>query len=324
METRNNLLCWIITEGMMGTQNQCVALAQTAGFSDPVIKKVKLRQPWKSFTPYLRAFSPAALAPDSDALNGPWPDVIIASGRKAIAPSLWIKKQNKGKTVLVIVQSPVVKDKNFDLVVAPHHDNYQAPNAIAVTGALSHLTAAKLEKAYNDFPQFAQLPSPRVAVLIGGTSRTHQFTPAVADRLIAQLKDLQQKGHGLMITASRRTPEDLSKKMQDALRAPGTDFWDGTGANPFQGYMAHADVIIVTEDSVSMACEAISTGKPTYIIKLEGGSPRFKRFHDYIVSKGYCRWFDGKVETWNYTKPADLENAAARIDQLLVKNKNAA
>ena len=156
-------VCWILTEGMIGTQNQCLALAQANGFSQPVIKKIGLRQPLRAITPHIRFFHPVFLTATSDPLTGPWPDVLIASGRKAIAAALWVKKQSGGKTVLVIVQSPVIKDKNFDLVLAPRHDNYNAPNAMPITGALSHITPAKLADAQNAIPALQDLPQPRVA-----------------------------------------------------------------------------------------------------------------------------------------------------------------
>ena len=312
--------CWVMnSENLIGTKNQCVALAHAAGFAEPEIKTIILKAPLSWVTPYLRSFCPTALAANSSPLTAPWPELLIVGGRKSIAAALWVKRQSGNRTKLVVVLSPVIKDKNFDLVVVPVHDQYKAANAMDMTGALSVVDPVKLEAGRIAFPQLANLPQPRIAVLIGGTSSTYQFTPAVAERLTKQLKALQAQNYGLMITASRRTPANLSEQMQADLKHPGTDFWDGTGANPFQAYLAYSDVILATEDSVSMACEAISTGKPVYIIKLEGGSTRFKRFHDYIVSKGYARWFDGVIEHWSYTPPTDLADAAARVKILLQK-----
>jgi mitochondrial fission protein ELM1 len=320
MENKKTPLCWILTEGLIGTQNQCLALSQALGCYHPLIKKIALRQPWKLFTPFIRAFHPVALTADSDSLRPTtgqaWPDILIASGRKAIAAALWIKRQSRNKTILVIVQNPVIKDKNFDLVLALRHDQYDAPNAMAISGALSHLTPAKLEIAKNQFPELGYYPQPRIAVLIGGTSRAHRLTKEICDQLIHDLLNLQKNKCSLFITASRRTPLPLLMDLRHALRGPEILFWDGDGPNPYQAYLAHADIILVTEDSVSMASEAISTGKPIYIIKMEGGSPRFKRFHDYIVEQGYARWFEGKTEFWRYEPPADLVNAAARVKQI--------
>lgn len=306
--------CWILTEtGLRGTENQCIALAEAAGLS-PEIKRIRLKQPWKTVTPWIKQFSPAALTQDSSELAAPWPDVLIASGRKAIAPALWVKRQSGGKTRLVIIQSPVIKSKEFDLVIVPQHDRYEGKNVLQITGALSLVTPEKLAAAKMEWASaLSALPSPRIALLIGGTSRTHELTKEVADKLIADLQQLQQQGYSLMITASRRTPHTIQHKMRHSLQHPATFFWNGLGDNPYQGFLAWADAILVTEDSVSMASEAISTGKPVYIIKLEGGSARFKRFHDHLISQHYARWFEGKVESWGYTPPDDLKIAAHRL-----------
>ena len=297
--------CWILTEkGLKGTENQCIALARAAGL-DYTLKQIRLKNPWKFFTPWIRHFTPKALTADSDTLNGPFPDIVIASGRKAIAPGLWIKRQSGGKTRLVIVQSPVIKDTLFDLVIVPRHDNYHAPNAMQVTGALSLVNADTLAQAKQEWTSLDALPQPRIAVLIGGNSRTHQLTQAVADRLIAQLQTLLDQGDSLMITASRRTAPEIQDKLRASLNGQ-VHFYDGTGPNPYQGYLVWADAILVTEDSVSMACEAISTGKPVYIIPLQGGSDRFRAFHGYLYQQGYARPFDGRIEAFTYRSPNDL------------------
>ncbi len=329
-----NTSCWILVEkGLKGTENQCIALAQAAGLSYTV-KGIKLKQPWKTVTPWIRHFSPAALSDEGDALDAPWPDIVIASGRKAIAPALWIKKQSGGKTKLVVVQNPVIGNRNIDLVIAPKHDRVQGDNVLEITGALSVITPDILNAARAQWRErLEKYPSPRIAVLIGGNSRTHKMTMAVTQKLVAQLKPVANT-HSLLITASRRTPEEmkeivmagLTRHPQEIQRKDGgseaamTDrvfFWDNTGDNPYRGFLAWADALIVTEDSVSMACEAVATGKPVYIIPMEDGSPRFRRFHDLLVDRGYARWFDGKIESWAYTPPDDLSRAAKTLKSLI-------
>jgi mitochondrial fission protein ELM1 len=312
--------CWILTEqGLKGTENQCIALAQAAGF-DYELKTVKLKNPWKFLTPFIRAFSPKALAPGSSELAAPWPDILIASGRKAIAPALWVKQQSGGKTKLVIIQSPVIKDKNFDLVIVPQHDEYDGENVLKITGALSLVTSETLAAAKAEFgPQLEQLSTPRIAVLIGGNSRTHKITPQIARLLVMQLKKLLQQNFSLMVTASRRTPSEIQDQLRKELIGPQIAFYAGDGPNPYQAYLAWADAILVTEDSVSMACEAISTGKPVYIIRLSGGSKRFKRFHDHLAAQSYARWFTGQVNDFAYVPPNDLKAAVAKIGDLFNK-----
>lgn len=308
--------CWVLTEGMIGTQNQCVALAQAAGL-EPEIKVVKLKQPWKTVTPWISHFSPAALATGSSELAAPWPDIVIASGRKAIAPALWIKKQSGNKTKLVIVQSPVIKNRNFDLVIVPRHDLYDAPNALAITGALSLITPPVLLDAKEEWRDIlGTLKSPRIGVLIGGNSRTHKMTESVTKMLAMQLQNLLPH-YSLMITASRRTPQAYQDYLRRQVTGENVFFWDGDGNNPYRGILAWADALIVTEDSVSMASEAISTGKPVYILKMTGGSARFARFHNHLIQNNYAQWFKGVLDPWGYIPPDDLANATKAVTNLL-------
>jgi mitochondrial fission protein ELM1 len=158
------------------------------------------------------------------------------------------------------------------------------------------------------------LPQPRVAVLIGGNSRAHKMTPYVAGMLGGMLHKLNAS---LMITCSRRTGVDNERMLRATLSGPKTYFWDGTGESPYFALLGFADYIIVTEDSVSMASEALSTGKPVYIAPLEGGGRRLDRFHKLLQEQGYTRPFMGLLEEWSYTPPHDTMKAADEIRRRL-------
>lgn len=305
--------CWIVTEGLLGTENQCRGLAEALGLN-PVIKRVTLRAPWRQLSPWLRFGHGCALAAGSDSIDPPYPDLLIASGRKAIGVALHIKKKSGGKTFLVQVQDPRIDPKNFDLVVVPQHDPARGANVIVTKGAMHRVTADKITAEMAKFPQLAQLPGPRVAVLIGGNSQAHRMTADVTARLIADLKKLDAS---LMVTASRRTGEDNAKALRAALQGPRTFFWDGTGENPYFALLGYADVIIVTEDSVSMTSEALSTGKPVYTAALEGGGKRLDLFHKLLQEQGYTRAFGGSLETWSYDPPHDTLKVAREIRQRL-------
>src|SRR5688500_14293031 len=116
--------CWIVTEaGLTGTENQCRGVAAALG-REPAIKRIGLRQPWKSLSPWLGlecglAFTGDSLRPAPDA---DWPDSLIAAGRKSIAASRYIKKESGGRTFTVQLQHPRVSPRHFDLVALPAHD----------------------------------------------------------------------------------------------------------------------------------------------------------------------------------------------------------
>ena len=45
--------CWIITEGIAGTENQCLGVAENLNV-DIEIKRIKLNEPWNSLSPYIK------------------------------------------------------------------------------------------------------------------------------------------------------------------------------------------------------------------------------------------------------------------------------
>lgn len=311
--------CWIITEGIAGTENQCLGLAEALGIS-AVVKRVKLRAPWKQLSPYFRIANHWALDPAGDSIDPPYPDLVIASGRKSIAPALAVKKLSGGKTIIVQIQDPRISPKHFDLVIVPQHDPTRGENVMTTIGALHRVTPEKLERDASAFPALAHLPGPRIAVLIGGNSKSHKMTSSVTSDLCDKLLELKNNtGGSLMVTASRRTGLENRLMLQDRLSGDNIFFWDGTGANPYFAFLHYADAIVVTNDSVSMASEALETGKPTYVYALPGGGGRLDVFHELLLKQGFTRRFDGRLESWTYVAPHDTLAAASAVQRLLQK-----
>ena len=303
--------CWIVTEGMAGTENQCLGVAESLGVQADV-RRVTLRQPWKSLSPFLGCESAATFSPP---LLPPWPDLLIASGRKSIAASRYIKKASGGKTFTVQIQDPRIDPKHFDLVAVPEHDRTRGENVIVTTAAPNRITDLRLTKARNDFaPLFAMMPSPHIAVLLGGNSKTHTITPARMEELGAQLAKLQGS---LMITASRRTTEEQKAAFLEGLGDHPHWFWDGTGENPYMGMLAWADYVLVTADSVSMLSDAATTGKPVYMIAMDGNSNKFDKFHQNMLNRGVIRRFTGTLEHWSYEPLRDSQRIAQEIQKLM-------
>ncbi|TVQ82880.1 MAG: hypothetical protein EA357_07895 [Micavibrio sp.] len=319
-----NISCWVVGEGLAGTENQCLGIADALGLV-PEVKRVRLRLPWRLLSPYLRCGHPWAFSKEGAAIAPPWPDLVIASGRKSIAAALHIKKQSGGETLIVQVQDPRIDPKHFDLVTVPQHDPARGENVIVTTGALHRVTPEKLGREAQKFPELHKLPAPRIAVMIGGDSRAHRLTEARGATLAAQLKTLAQKNGGMMVTVSRRTPFPCLALLQNTLKdMPNVYFWDGRDANPYFAFLELADWILVTEDSVSMTSEAVSTGKPVYTIPLDGGAKRIDRFHHLLQTQGYTRILPAEttaLEKWTYTPPRDTADVAERIKDLLAKRK---
>ncbi|AWJ89053.1 hypothetical protein Sp245p_04250 [Azospirillum baldaniorum] len=317
-----SLTCWVVSDGKPGMENQCIGLAEALGLT-PVVKRVRLRSPWRQLSPFLRLGNRFAVGPEGDSIRAPWPDLMIGSGRQAIAPLLAASKQSRGRTFTVYIQDPQINPRYFGLVVVPRHDRLRGPNVMATRGALHRVTPKLLaEAAQRHAPRLADLPHPRVAVLIGGTNGVYALTPTIMGDVAEKLSELaRSKGAGLMVTPSRRTGADNEAILRARLNGLPAEVWDGTGENPYFAYLGLADAVVVTCDSVSMTSEACSTGKPVYVIELEGGSPKFRSFHEELYKEGITRPFTGTLEHWTYPTLDDTRQVADELRHRLLAHR---
>jgi len=107
-------------------------------------------------------------------------------------------------------------------------------------------------------------------------------------------------------------------RIREAVGGSKALFWDGSGQNPYPDFLAHADLFLITADSVSMTCEAAATGRPIYVFSPSGGSAKFKRFHEALATYGATRPLPAPgapIETWAYDPLHSAEVIAAEIAQ---------
>ena len=316
-----SLNCWIVTpNGLVGTENQCIGVAQALGVKYTT-KRIKLNQPWRGLTPYLKFENQFCFSSQGDKIEPPWPDLVIAAGRRAIPAARYIRRMSNRETFVAFLQHPHCDTRSFDLVAAPYHDNLRGGNVIETVGAANKITPTLIKQEKEKFAHlFEKLPSPRVAVLIGGNSKTHRLTTDITVRFCNQLKSLQNiEGCSLMVTASRRTGDRNAFLLHQKLeQLNNTYFWDGKSENPYLGMLGWADYVVVTEDSVSMLCDAATVGKPIYKIGLEGRSNKFDRFYKALESRNITKPFDGTLEHWDYTPLRDADFIAQNIAERLI------
>jgi mitochondrial fission protein ELM1 len=303
----------VVSDGTPGMENQCVGLAAAVGLAFTV-KRVTPRLPWRWLPP--RA-CPTGAALAAAALAPPWPRLLIASGRQSIAPSLAVARASIA-TFTVQIQDPHLDPARFGLVVAPAHDRLTGANVVATLGSLHGVTAATLAAARAAAPSLGDLPRPRIAVLVGGANRVYRFGAAEAAALGTRVAALARAAGGsLLITPSRRTGQAAAAAIAAAVQGVPGALWDGTAPNPYLAYLAWADAIVVTADSVNMTTEALATGAPVHVAGLPGGSAKFRRFHEALATAGYTRPLGAALETWNYPPLDETGRVAALVRQRL-------
>lgn len=301
----DNVRAWVLTNGAVGFEVQALGVAEALGIV-PEIKRVAPPAPWRWLAPWGPTAPDRAIAP-------PWPDLLIASGRQSIPYARMIRRASRGGTFVAVLQNPAVAPQTFDLVWAPQHDQLKGANVLSTLASPHRLTPDRLaQEAAKLAPSIAHLPHPRVAVLLGGTNAVYRLDEAAAAAIADKLAMLSDRfGAGLMVTPSRRTGGAQARIIAERLKGKPAVVWDGTGENPYFGFLGSADAVVVTCDSVNMVGEAAATGKPVYVIELDGGSPKFRRFLDGMYAHGAARPFDGRLENWTYV-PLNATHDIAR------------
>lgn len=318
LKPRNRpLVVWAVSDGRAGIEAQVVGLADALARLRPcevVVKRVAWkgavgRLPW-----WLNPLPRKALAPESE-IAPPWPDIWIAAGRATLPLSLRMRSWSRGETFVVQVQDPRTPLSPYDLVIPPKHDRLTGDKIFPIVGAPGRVNAERLAQELGRFRALIDpLPHPRVAVVVGGKSKAHDLT---ANRAAAMAREIEtsivQEGGSLMLSFTRRTPPDAQAILAARLRdLPGV-IWDGTGENPYFAFLAGADYILVTEDSTNLATDAASTGKPVFVMKMDGESVKFRRFHEDLERLGAARPFGGAFHSWKYEPLAETDRAAREV-----------
>ncbi|WP_370153330.1 mitochondrial fission ELM1 family protein [Ferrovibrio sp.] len=314
---------WAVSQrGAVGMQNQALGLAEAlfagGGFHLPEAREASFRWSY-SWLPMHPGFaSLAMLAPQDQAgFRDAWPDVLITCGRKSAMLALAVKKASGGRTAIIHIQDPKASPRHWDLLVVPEHDRVRGSNVLVTHGATHRVTRLKLESGAEALRQeYQHLPSPLVAVLIGGNNRYYTLDAEWMQTFVGQLRRMVgQSGCGLLATVSRRTGEAEAAILRGGLASLPASLWDGKGPNPYFGLLGLADAIIVTCDSVSMISEACATGKPVLVARLPGKSGRFERFFANLLQRGLIQWFDGRLMQWQNGRLDDMDALAVQVRQ---------
>lgn len=317
--TKRNITCWVITEGIAGTENQCLGVCDALEI-EPVVKRVALREPWRSLSPGFRLFPACALSRKSDRLEAPYPDLILAAGRKSVVPALALKQKLGENVFLVMLQNPGISAHYFDLVSVPYHDQaLRGSNVIVTQGAPNRISAGRLNAQSHIMQnEIKKLNGHKIAILIGGESKRHTLSSDRANSLCSALLSMQKNYHAaLMITMSRRTSPRAAEILRKRLSGKNIIFWNGEGENPYGSFLHHADTIMVTEDSVSMISDAATTGKPVYRLAMDGKDGKFRSFYDLMEEIDAARPFQGVLDQWHYTPLQDAHTVAKAIEKAL-------
>lgn len=298
-----------------GHANQAIGTAEALGL--PFDLKALEWGPLARLPNAVLGGSLAGLAGSSaDGLAPPWPDLVIAAGRRTAPVARWLRARSGCRCVQLMWPG---SSDGLDLVIVPAHDRAAGrPDVSTIAAAPHRLTSGKLEAAAAALaPALAGLSRPWVACLVGGSRAGVRFGLGEASALARLASVLAGSvGGSLLVVASRRTGEQAMQALSSCLTAPHRIFAPSTPFDVYAGILGTADEVIVTADSASMLAEACAVGRPVRLFRPpEWRLGKLDRLQ--VSLAGWLRPLDAPVQPASLPRLDSSGQAAALIRELL-------
>lgn len=318
---------WVLTGARTGDNTQARALAEGLGW--PYSEIPLVHNALHVLPNRILGASRRSLRSGTNALRAPWPDVVIATGKRSVPVARWIQRRARGRTRLVQIGRPQAPLAWFDLVITtPQYRLPESPNVLHNLLPLNGVTTQALAAAAAAWQSsFAHLPRPRIGCILGGPTSTHRLDAASARRIAETADALAARtGGSVLLTTGPRTPPNAAAAAERTLSSPASVHrWDRDRErpNPLMAYLALADRFVISGESVSALAETCATGKPVHVVPtrlrarariVAGASgvlrpvlpaltrrgfatpPReIEAVHRALVAQGLAAWRDGEL-----------------------------
>jgi mitochondrial fission protein ELM1 len=275
---------WLVLGERPGDNAQVLALGRALGWPTEV-KQIRYDQAEKTKFKHRGVSLIGVDLAASDRLEAPWPEAIIAIGRRSVPVTRWIREQAQAagmNPLHVHLGRPRANVGLFDLVVTtPQYRLPEADNVVEISLPIVFVDGEELGRAAARWHEsFAHLPRPWHAVLVGGPTPQLAFGVEEGKKLLARLADWQRRqGGSLLVTTSPRTSSEVEACLRAGLGNQDTQLllpFVAGGDNPYRALLALADDFVVSIDSASMVAEVATRRKPIYLFDLPTIPPKKK------------------------------------------------
>ncbi len=238
--------------------------------------------------------------------------IISGTGEETTAEIADLRKLFQGQLFNIYLASILPEQLHprlaeYDLIASPQLSGNNVVTLLGVPHQLSQENLANARLLYTDY--FHTLPKPIIALLVGGNTRyCAGFTPSHARHIAEKVHKINiALGGCVMITNSRRTPSDALTALLKQLSDTRHYFfdWQCIESHFYHALLAHADMFVVTGDSLSMCSEAAFTGKPIFVDLSESATEHYHReIIGRLIDYGAAKLLGDPFESWSY-KPID-------------------
>ncbi len=268
------LLIWALHGKRAGDNSQVSVIADAVAKACDGKVLVKKMQFHRGFGLPNLLFSSGRM-PLKGEMEPPWPDLVVAAGRRSVPVVKKIQKLSEGKTKTVHIGRPRAPLGWFDLVVTTPQYGLPADDNVAVI-PLPFSQAGKGTGNEDEWDRvFRSYKQPFLGVLVGAGKYPFVLNELAVDRMIERLIEHgKATGGSSLVATSPRTPENIKNAILRKLPT-GSYFYDWQKAtdNPLAAILAKAESFLVTGESASMISDAMMTGRPVEVFELPVGYP---------------------------------------------------
>jgi mitochondrial fission protein ELM1 len=284
---------WVLSDERPENRVQALALADALGWPWEH-KDLAFSGLGRLLGPWLGASRLGLDGARSDRIEPPWPDIVIAAGRRSACVARWIRAQTLGRARLVAVGRDAASPaERFDAAVSPGYSRlWPNPRRIETGLLLTPSGSKRLARVRGGAGAWrAGDASPRLGLLLAGAARRGHLDASSARSLGEALAHRVSGGSVVAALGADAAPEVVSA-LVDGLGDVGRLYRSGS-ADPVGALREVADgadrVVVCAGDELALA-EAVSAGKPVEV--RSGGAPRedlLRRLRRRVVARAHAR-----------------------------------
>ncbi len=308
------MIIYIVSDGKKGH------LSQTRGLAHALMERAREARPDMAHETHEIDVSGKSffskLCYKGKELDLPRPHLILCAGHGTHLAALSLARHLR--CLCMVCMKPSLPARLFDLCIVPRHD---LPEGKAASSRF--FTTAGAINAVRPAPEAEKR---QTLILIGGPSRDFDWDP---EMVLNQLSTIARHNTSPMVlTTSRRTPADFVRDLISACPSIRVVPVEQTGPTWVADHLATAREVWVTQESVSMVYEALTSGAPVGLIEMQRRGDRRRkqkvsrvvRGLGMLVEDGMVCSFTEWAKTHKLPTPTSELNEAGRTADYILSH----
>lgn len=230
---------------------------------------------------------------------------LFAAGHRTHLPLVALRQITD--TPAIVLMKPSLPYALFDLALVPQHDlRKRIPESVLPTvGALNRVIPHATKQAQG-------------LILLGGPSRDFAWQPEEIRQAIEQI--MANSPLRWSITDSRRTPQGYLDTLRDLPLSIHPH--ESCGSHWLPAQLSDATEVWVTEESVSMIFESLTSGAKVGLLPMKPLSEgaKIKRLVQSLKDQGYCADWQHWQKVGTLPKPPNILAEADRCAAIILQN----